>query len=252
MDTAGSDDPSAKALEIHRRLCATYRCPIPYFHDHDPLAELVSSLLSHRTRNAESGRAYKALLARYAAGWEELRDAPTAEVEAAIAGVTWPEQKAPRLQAVLREVTARRGGRLSLDFLDALPVDEARRWLEGLPGVGPKTSAAVLSFSRLRKAALPVDSHHHRVAVRTGLIPARLDVGPAHRVLAAQLPPDWDAQAVYDNHEVMMLHGQRCCFHRRPACGRCPVLDLCPTGLAVTGGAPGAAPAPAGPVTPPR
>jgi endonuclease-3 len=149
--------------------------------------------------------------------------------------VTWPELKAPRLQAVLRAVTSAAGGELSLDFLDA-PAGRRGPPLAGGPArVGPKTSAAVLSFSRLRKAALPVDSHHHRVAVRTGLIPASLDVGPAHRVLAAQLPPDWDAQAVYDNHEVMMLHGQRCCFHRRPACGRCPVLDLCPAGLAVTG-----------------
>jgi endonuclease-3 len=44
------------------------------------------------------------------------------------------------------------------------------------------------------------------------------------------LPPDWSAQQVYDNHEVLMLHGQRCCFFKNPACGRCPVLDLCPTG----------------------
>jgi endonuclease III len=27
-----------------------------------------------------------------------------------------------------------------------------------------------------------------------------------------------------------MLHGQRCCYFRNPACGRCPLLDLCPTG----------------------
>ena len=109
-------------------------------------------------------------------------------------------------------------------------MEEARAWLERLPGIGPKTSAAVLSFSTLRRAALPVDSHHHRVAIRTGLIPPSLAVGPSHRVLAAQLPPDWDAQQVYDNHEVLMLHGQRCCFFRQPACGRCPLLDLCPAG----------------------
>jgi endonuclease-3 len=49
-------------------------------------------------------------------------------------------------------------------------------------------------------------------------------------LLEAQLPADWSAQQVYDNHEVLMLHGQRCCYFRNPACERCPVLDLCPTG----------------------
>lgn len=112
---------------------------------------------------------------------------------------------------------------------------DARAWLEELPGVGPKTSAAVLSFSALRQAALPVDSHHHRVAVRIGLIPANLAVGPSHAVLSAQLPEGRDAQQVYDNHEVMMLHGQRCCYHHAPACDRCVLLRLCPTGHRLCG-----------------
>ena len=227
-------DVRDKALEIHHRLCQAYHCPISYFHTLDPLSELVSSLLSHRTRNADSGAAFKALRARFP-DWAEVTAAPTAEVEAAIARATWPEQKAPRIQAILRAMYAARG-EWSLDFLGGLPVPEARAWLEGLPGVGPKTSAAVLSFSTLRRPALPVDSHHHRVAARTGLIPATLAVGPSHRVLAAQLPPDWDAQQIYDNHEVLMLHGQRCCFFRKPACARCPLLDLCPAGQAMQGG----------------
>lgn len=222
------EDLKAKALEIHRRLCGVFGCPIPYFHALDPVSELVSSLLSHRTRNADSGRAFKALRARYPT-WEALCEAPTAEVQETIAGVTWPELKAPRIQAILRAIAERRGA-LSLDFLSDMPVAEARAWLESIPGIGPKTSAAVLSFSLLRKAALPVDSHHHRVAQRTGLIPVTMDVGPSHAALAALLPPDWDAQAVYDHHEVFMLHGQRCCFFRNPACGRCVLLDLCPTG----------------------
>ena len=46
-------------------------------------------------------------------------------------------------------------------------------------------------------------------------------------VKPALLPPEWDAQRVYDDHEALMLHGQRCCFWRAPACGRCPVYDLC-------------------------
>jgi endonuclease-3 len=61
-------------------------------------------------------------------------------------------------------------------------------------------------------------------------------VGPSHAVLEAQLPPDWTAQQIYDNHEVMMLHGQKVCFFRNPACDRCVVLDLCPFGQARVAG----------------
>ncbi len=189
---------------------------------------MISSLLSHRTRNADSASAFGQLRSRFK-NWAAVRDAPVDEVEAAIKPCTWPEQKAPRIQRVLQVITEQRG-ELSLDFLDQLEVAAARVWLESLPGVGPKTSAAVLLFSRLRRPALPVDSHHHRVALRLQLIAAEVSVGPSHALLEAQLPPDWNAQQVYDNHEVMMMHGQRCCFYRNPACRRCPVLDLCPYG----------------------
>ena len=228
------DDARRKALLVHERLCAAYGCPVPYFHDLDPLSELVSSLVSHRTRNADSGRAFKELRRRFPT-WAAVRDAPTAEVRDAVSACTWPELKAPRIQDVLRRVTDLRGGGgdlsdTTLDFLAGLPVPDARAWLEQLPGVGPKTSAAVLAFSRLRMPALPVDSHHHRVAQRLGLIGPKVGLEKAHVLLAAQLPADFSPQQVYDNHEALMLHGQRCCYYASPACGRCPVLDLCPAG----------------------
>ena len=221
-------DLRAKALALHERLCRAYGCPIAYFGDLDPLGELVSSLLNHRTRNGDAKRAFDALRARFP-DWEAVRDAPCRAVEDAIRGVRWPEMKAPRIQSILSAITQARGA-LDLDHLADMPVADARRWLEALPGVGPKTSAAVLSFSTLRRAALPVDSHHHRVAQRTGLISAKMDVGPSHKALAALMPDDWDAQAVYDHHEVFMLHGQQVCHWRRPACASCTVLDLCPEG----------------------
>ena len=222
------DDAKIKALAIHERLCAEYGCPIAYFQDLDPLSELISSLLNHRTRNRDAKAAFQALRGRFST-WEEMRDAPTAEVEALIQAVRWPEQKAPRIQSILKEIAVRRGS-LDLGFLSDMPVPEARAWLESISGIGPKTSAAVLSFSVLRRPALPVDSHHHRVAQRTGLIPERMDVGPSHAALEALLPPDWDAQQVYDHHEVLMIHGQRVCTYASPVCDRCAILDLCPTG----------------------
>ncbi len=222
-------DLQSRLLEIHDRLCGVYGCPIPYFHNLDPLSELVSALLSHRTRNQASGLAYRQLRQQFPT-WEQVRDAPLEAVRTAIAPCTWPEQKAPRIQQVLQLITQRCQGQLCLDFLAQMSVSEARAWLEAMPGVGPKTSAAVLCFSTLRRRALPVDSHHHRVASRLGLIPSQVAVGPAHQLLEAQLPPEWNAQQVYDHHEVLMLHGQKCCYYQTPACHRCVLLSLCPTG----------------------
>jgi endonuclease III len=215
----------AKALEIHKQLCSVYGCPVPFFAERDPLSELVSSLLSHRTKNADSARAYRTLRARFQ-NWDEVLKAETSEVHNAIRACTWPEQKAPRIQAVLREITQQRGN-LDLEFLADWPVTDARAWLESLPGVGPKTSAAVLLFSRLRRPALPVDSHHHRVVLRLGLIPAGTSVGRAHALLERLMPADWNAQTVYDHHEVLMMHGQRVCTFYTPRCAVCAVRESC-------------------------
>lgn len=226
-----TDNKKDFVLEVHHRLSAVYGTQIKYFHDLNPLSELVSALLSHRTKNSNSAKAFANLLDMFGS-WENVRDAPTDAVQAAIKPCTWPEQKAPRLQDVLRRVTERHGS-LSLDFLADMEVPVARQWLEELPGVGPKTSAAVMSFSSLRGKALPVDSHHFRVAVRLGIINAKIGEAKAHRVLEYLLPPDFNAQEVYDNHQVMMRHGQKICFHHRPDCNSCVLLDVCPTGQAI-------------------
>jgi endonuclease III len=222
-----------KALEVHRVLCETYECPIPFFSNADPLSQLVSNLLSHRTKNKDSKRAFVALRETFDT-WEAVRDALTANVEEVIREATWPEQKAPRIQNVLQLITERVGN-LSLEHLKNMSVSEARAWLESLPGVGPKTSAATLLFSSLRMPATPVDSHHHRVAVRLDLVPKKLSLEKAHAWLEALLPEAWNAQQLYDHHEVLMMHGQRCCFNRAPACERCTVLALCNFGKTFLG-----------------
>jgi endonuclease III len=217
-----------RVLGVHRILCETYECPVPFFSSADPLSQLVSNLLSHRTKNKDSRTAFLTLRKTFET-WEAVRDAPTPEIEKAIRAATWPEQKAPRIQNVLQIITER-VGLLSLEHLGNKPVKEARAWLESLPGVGPKTSAATLLFSSLRMPAMPVDSHHHRVAVRLELVSKKLSLEKAHAWLESLLPEDWNAQQLYDHHEVLMMHGQRCCFDRSPACERCTVLSLCSYG----------------------
>ena len=211
---------SAKALEVTRRLTELYG-ELP-FSSKDPMSMLVEIILSHRTRDEQTDAAYDNLLKRFGS-WEAVRDAPTSEVERAIDNVNWPDVKAPRLQAILRQITAERGG-LNLDFLCDLPVEESAAWLNRFEGVGPKTTAAVLLFS-CRLAILPVDTHVWRVSMRLGLIGKKVTADAAHTLLQALLPHD--SRTIYNFHKALLRHGQRICVYDRPRCEKYVLTDVC-------------------------
>ena len=211
---------SAKALEVTRRLTELYG--VAAWSSKDPMSQLVDIILSHRTRDEQTAAAYDNLLQRFGS-WEAVRDAPTEEVQEAIANVNWPEVKAPRLQAIMRQITKERGN-LDLNFLCDLPVEEAAAWLNRFEGVGPKTSAAVLLFS-CKLAILPVDTHVWRVSIRLGLIGKKVTADAAHILLQALLPND--AQTIYNFHKGLLRHGQRVCVYDRPRCEKCVLTDLC-------------------------
>lgn len=222
-------DPAARAHELHLRLLDHYGPPPPRA-GLDPLSELVLTILSQHTSDRNSERAFASLRARFPT-WEAVRDADVAEVAAAIqsGGLAW--QKAPRIQRILREL-GEKHGELSLDFLRELPLEEARAYLTGLDGVGPKTAACVLLFA-CGLPALPVDTHVHRVSRRLGLIGPRESAERAHALLEAMVP----AELVYPFHMNLIRHGREICKAPRPRCAACPLADLCPkVGVAPTPG----------------
>ncbi len=211
---------SAKALEVAHRLTEQYG--VSSWSKKDPMSMLVDILLSHRTKDAQTAAAYDSLLQRFGS-WEAVRDAPTNEVQDAIANVNWPEVKAPRLQAIMRRITEERG-ELNLNFLCELPVEESAAWLNRLEGVGPKTTACVLLFT-CQQPILPVDVHVHRVSGRLGLIGKKVTADNAHSLLQVLLPKD--ARTIYNFHKGLLRHGQRICVFERPQCSRCAITDLC-------------------------
>ncbi len=211
---------SAKALEITRRLTEQYG--ESRWSSKDPMSMLVDILLSHRTRDEQTAAGYNNLLQRFGS-WEGVRDAPVNEVQDAIANVNWPEVKAPRIQAIMRQITEERGN-LNLDFLRDLPVEESAAWLNRFEGVGPKTSACVLLFS-CQQPLLPVDVHVHRVSGRLGLIGKKVTADNAHFLLQALLPQE--ARPIYNFHKGLLRHGQRVCVYERPRCNQCVLTDLC-------------------------
>lgn len=208
-----------KALKVHRKLLEFYgepiwRDPLP------PMDELVSTILSQNTNDINRDRGFNSLRAKFQT-WEQVRDADTNEVIEAIRVAGLANQKGPRIQQVLRDITAERGS-LDLSFLADMPLEEARAWLTKFNGVGPKTAAIVLCFS-LGRPAFPVDTHVYRVTGRIGLRAPKMTVEQAHPHMEKLLPPE----TYYAAHLNIIRLGREICIARKPNCPVCPVYALC-------------------------
>ena len=170
----------AGVAAVHRRLRAQQGrfVPKPVL---PALDEVVATVLSQHTSDINSGRAF-ARLKEIFPSWEQVADAPAEDLADAIRCGGIADQKARRIKQILAAIEEREG-RISLDRLAELDDAAAAAYLESLPGVGPKTAACVLTFA-LGRAAFPVDTHVHRIAIRLGWIPAKTTADAAHRLLA--------------------------------------------------------------------
>ncbi len=185
-----------------------------------PLDELVLTILSQHTSDANSHRAFESLRARFPS-WESVRDADPAEIAGSIRSGGLADIKAVRIKGLLERLSAEVGN-LGLDFLCDMDLPSARAFLLRLNGVGPKTAACVLLFS-CGLPALPVDTHVHRVSRRLGLIGPGVSAEEAHRLLEEMVPPE----EVYAFHVNLIRHGRRVCKAQRPLCGECVLAPRC-------------------------
>jgi endonuclease-3 len=211
-----------KALAVHEKLLVKFGEPI-WRNPLPAIDELVSTFLSQNTNDVNRDRAFDSLRAKFPT-WEEVRDAPEAEVIEAVRIAGLANQKGPNIQRALRQISEERG-ELDLDFLKEMPVEEARAWLTKFKGVGPKTAAIVLLFS-LGMPAFPVDTHVYRITGRVGLRPEKISVEKAHPYLESVFLPE----SYYAAHLNIIRLGREICKARKADCAQCPLLKICDYG----------------------
>jgi len=209
----------AEILRVHRALIALYGEPKPHQH-RDALSQLVHTILSQSNTDVNTDRTFTSLRVKFPT-WQQVRDAPRRDVVRTIRSAGLANTKAPRIQAILRQPTKERG-KLSLDFLKKMPVEDARNYLLGLKGVGPKTAAIVLLFC-WNKPVFPVDTHIYRVTKRLGWIDARVSREKAHVVLESVIP----SKLCYPLHLNLIEHGRAVCKAGEPRCEACPLRRRC-------------------------
>ena len=210
--------PVHKAAVIYDRLIENFG--VPNWPKMAPLDEMINTILSQNTDDRNRDSAFVSLRHRFPT-WEAVRDAPASEVIDCIRSAGLGNQKGPRIQEILRQITEETGG-LDLDFLKGWEPEHIRSWLTSFKGVGMKTASIVMLFS-LGIPAFPVDTHIYRVTGRLGLRPAKMSVEQTHLQMAKLFPPENYGTA----HINLILLGRRICFARNPNCSECFLNDLC-------------------------
>jgi endonuclease-3 len=209
----------AKYARISALLRETYG--YPEWRQHlPPVDEMVNTILSQNTSDTNRDMAFERLTERFDS-WEAVRDADLDDVIDAIRPAGLANQKGPSIQRALRHLTKTQG-KITLDFIAGMPVDEAKKQLTSIKGIGPKTAAIILLFA-FNKPAFPVDTHVHRVSRRLGLIGPKTSREKAHDELEKIVPPE----DFYPFHLNMIRHGREICDARNPRCGFCPLQDEC-------------------------
>jgi endonuclease-3 len=185
-----------------------------------PIDELVMTILSQHTSDINMSKAFESLKERYTS-WEQVLEAPQDELAEVIRSSGMFNLKAKRIQATLGEINER-VGRLDLSLLENMPLQDAKKWLTSLHGVGPKTAAIVLLFS-FGRPTLPVDTHVWRVTKRLGIIGQNVSRERAHELLEQVVPKDC-IQSLNNN---LVRHGREICKAQRPQCEICFLSDIC-------------------------
>jgi endonuclease-3 len=204
-------EKKARARKIVARLDRAYPDARTELHFTTPLDLLVATILSAQCTDERVNAVTAELFKKYrtAADWAGV---PLPVLEHEIHSTGFFRAKARSLSGMARGLVERHAGEVPRTL------DE----LVTLPGVGRKTANVVLG-NAFGIPALAVDTHVLRVSQRLGLARGE-DPEKIHDQLCELLPrPSWTKAS-----HLLILHGRRVCFARKPACPTCPVLGLCP------------------------
>jgi len=188
----------------------------------DPFETLVVTIISQNTADTNTERAFESLSKHFEVTPKALANAEVDKIEVCLHVAGLYRSKAKAIQAASKIIVEKFNG--SLAPVLSLPLDDARKKLMDLPGVGPKTADVVLLFSA-NQATIPVDTHVNRVSKRLGLAPSTGD----YEAVRLRLQSVFEPKDYLNVHLLLIAHGRKYCKARRPRCHYCPVNCYCPS-----------------------
>ena len=197
--------------ELMRRLFELYPdgCTVDV---REPFFALISTVMSHRTRDDVTYPAAKKLFERFSTP-EEMVEANVEDIEELIRDVGFYRVKAGRINEISRILLEDYNGKVPDDMETLLK----------LPGVGRKTANCVIENELIKEDDLAVDTHVHRISNRLGLVVTK-NPEETEMELKKLLP-----QKYWRHVNILLVKfGQNVCRPISPRCGICILNDICP------------------------
>ena len=202
---------AARTEAIFERLAAANPKPMGELKYINPFTLLVAVVLSAQATDAGVNRATPALFA-IADTPEKMAALGEERLAEKIKSIGLYRTKAKNIIALSRAIVERHGGETPRN----------REELEALPGVGRKSANVVLN-TVFGEPTLAVDTHVFRVANRLAIAP-----GKTPREVEDGLMRVVPERFLLHAHHWLILHGRYVCMARKPLCGVCVLVDLCP------------------------
>ena len=184
--------------------------PPHHFELNDPFWVLITTIMSHRTKDEVTDVAARNLYNRYADA-KGLSQAKYEDVYGLISRVGFATVKARRVIDAAAIIMDRYSGKVP-DTVEELTV---------IPGVGRKTANVVLADA-LGKPAIAVDTHVHRISNRIGWSSTK-NPDETEQELIKIIPVEY----WLGFNPVLVEFGKKICKPIGPRCGECSINAYC-------------------------
>ena len=191
-------------------LAALYPDAKPALRYRTPYELLVAVILSAQCTDERVNKVTQVLFEKHSTPQSMLL-LSQAELESYIYSCGFYRMKAAHILSATKDI---------MEKFDGNVPDRVESLMQ-LAGVGKKTANVVYSVA-FGGDAIAVDTHVFRVSNRLGLAkgttPEKVEEG-----LCKAIPKsDWSKA-----HHWLIYHGRRVCHSQKPACGTCPLFEIC-------------------------
>lgn len=184
--------------------------PPHHFEFSDPFWVLITTIMSHRTKDEVTDPAARRLHDRYhdSVG---LANASYDDVYDAISKVGFARVKAERVIGAARIINEEFSGKVPENIEDMMTI----------PGIGRKTANVVLADA-MKIPAIAVDTHVHRISNRIGWANTKNPEGTEERLRKIIPRGQW-----LGFNPVLVEFGKKICRPIGPKCGECLINSYC-------------------------